>query len=82
MRALRVAAARRQPGADHLQLHRRRDEADVAALLHEAPDPPVVVVLLLQTNCAYVSVVVGFQAIKWSSESFDVRTMSNAMISP
>lgn len=43
----RVAAAGGQAGPDRLQLHRGRDEADIAALLHEPPDPPVVVVLLL-----------------------------------
>lgn len=31
-----------------LELHRGRDEADVAALLHQPADPPVVVVFLLQ----------------------------------
>lgn len=33
-----------------LELHRGRDEADVAALLHQPADPPVVVVFLLQHN--------------------------------
>lgn len=31
------------------QLYRGRYEADVAALLHQSTDPPVVVVLLLRT---------------------------------
>lgn len=47
-RALLVAAAGDQPRAHRLQLHRRRDEPDVAAFLHQPPDPPVVVVLLLE----------------------------------